>query len=199
LVKQAARFNLENLEQYDLVVTGCASCTLMLKDYPKLFQGQAEFEAAERLVPKVKHISEVIAERQAAPVDDYAAPTARMVTYHSSCHLRAAGVSKAPRQVLSRLPGVRYVEMQDSERCAGGAGTFILKDYETSQKIFQRKRRCIDESGADVVVTSCPACMIQLNNGLRGKVVVKHLAEFVRDAWEKKERDQAGPGQTIEP
>ena len=43
----------------------------------------------------------------------------------------------------------------------------IVKDYDTSQKVFDRKRRNIEQSGADTVATSCPACMIQLNNGLR--------------------------------
>ena len=74
--------------------------------------------------------------------------------------------------------------MQDADRCAGGAGTYVLKDYETSQKIFDRKRRAIEESGGDVVATSCPACMIQLKNGLRGKVSVKHVAELMSDACE---------------
>ncbi len=73
--------------------------------------------------------------------------------------------------------------MQDADRCAGGAGTYILKDYETAQKIFRRKLRAIEESGADVVATSCPACMIQLKNGLRGKVGVKHVAELVNESF----------------
>jgi Fe-S oxidoreductase len=106
------------------------------------------------------------------------------VTYHSSCHLRAAGVTKQPRQVLAALPGVELIEMQDADRCAGGAGTYILKDYDTALKIFERKRQAIDQSGADVVATSCPACMIQLTNGLRGRVRVAHIAELLRDAYE---------------
>jgi Fe-S oxidoreductase len=114
------------------------------------------------------------------------------VTYHSSCHLRAAGVTKAPRQVLSKLPGVEFVEMQDADRCAGGAGTYLLKDYDTSQKIFDRKRRAIEESGADIVATSCPACMIQLHNGLRGKVAVKHVAELMSNAYEMRAESSEG-------
>jgi Fe-S oxidoreductase len=110
------------------------------------------------------------------------------VTYHSSCHLRAAGVTKEPRQVLATLPGVEFVEMQDADRCAGGAGTYIVKDYDTSQKIFDRKRRAIDQSGAEVVATSCPACMIQLKNGLRGKADVKHIAQVLREAYEAADR-----------
>lgn len=184
LVLEGARFNLASLAGYDTIVTGCASCTLMLKDYPQLFEAGPERDAAERLARRIKHISEVVAESgdDLGRRDGESVPK-RTVTYHSSCHLRAAGVTKAPRQVLAGLPGVEFIEMQDADRCAGGAGTYVLKDYETSQKIFERKRRAIEESGAELVATSCPACLIQLNNGLRGKVRVRHVAELVRDAW----------------
>ncbi|MGH7230092.1 MAG: FAD-binding and (Fe-S)-binding domain-containing protein, partial [Nitrospiraceae bacterium] len=185
LVKEGARFNLAAFEPYDTIVTGCASCTLMLKDYPQLFDGEPEHEAAARLACRVKHISEVVAESKLPPIGQGGQTVlpARTMTYHSSCHLRAAGVTKAPRQILARLPGVELVEMQDADRCAGGAGTYILKDYVTAQKIFQRKQRAIDESGAELVATSCPACMIQLKNGLRGKVEVKHVAQVINEAY----------------
>ncbi len=184
LVKDGARFNLASFAPYETVVTGCASCTLMLKDYPKMFAGEPEEEAARRLAKKVRHVTEMVSQPEAPMRTAKADQQHRKVTYHSSCHLRAAGVTKAPRQILSRLPGVEFVEMQDADRCAGGAGTYIVKDYATSQKIFERKRRAIEESGADVVATSCPACMIQLKNGLRGKVVVKHVAELMSEADE---------------
>jgi Fe-S oxidoreductase len=112
------------------------------------------------------------------------------VTYHASCHLRAAGVSKEPRQVLSSLPGVNVVDMQDADRCAGGAGTYVVKDYDTSPKIFDRKTRAITQSGANVVATSCPACMIQLKNGLRESVQVKHVAQLLQDAYRAGEAEQ---------
>jgi Fe-S oxidoreductase len=183
LVLEAARFNLASLASFDKVVTGCASCTLTLKDYPQLFEEGPEREGARRLAAKVRHITEFVAESPHGP-SYRPAVSKQKVTYHSSCHLRAAGVTKQPRQVLSRLPGVDFVEMQDADRCAGGAGTYILKDYDTSQKIFERKRQAIRDSGAAVVATSCPACMIQLNNGLDGAVRVKHVAELLRDAAE---------------
>jgi FAD/FMN-containing dehydrogenase/Fe-S oxidoreductase len=177
LARDSARFNLASLAGYETIVTGCASCTLMLKDYPKLFAGEPEQAAAERLAARVKHITEV-----AAPLTHEGTGRRRKVTYHSSCHLRAAGVTKAPREVLSSLPGTGFTEMADADRCAGGAGTYIVKDYETSQRIFARKREAIEQSGAEVVATSCPACMIQLKNGLRGRVAVKHVAELLNDA-----------------
>jgi len=180
-VKACARFNVESLSRYQTVVTGCASCTLALKDAPKWFSGE-ERKQVEAVATKVKHISEFLANGglKAAPTK----PCPKTVTYHSSCHLRAAGVSKPPRDLLKRLPGVTYVEMRDADRCAGGAGTFIVKDYDTSQKIFERKRAAIRDSGAQIVATSCPACMIQLKNGLRGEVEVRHIAELLREAYE---------------
>jgi len=181
-VKACARFNVESLSRFDTIVTGCASCTLSLKDYPKWFQGD-ERRLAEAVAGRVRHISEFLAGEglKAAPTK----PCRKTVTYHSSCHLRAAGASKPPRDLLKRLPGVTFVEMRDADRCAGGAGTFIVKDYETSQKIFERKRAAIRDSGAQVVATSCPACMIQLKNGLRGEVEVRHIAELLNDAYGK--------------
>ncbi len=184
LVRDAARFNLASLASYETVVTGCASCTLMLKDYPTLFEDGPERRAATQLAARVKHISEILADSpalaQAAATRTPGPP--RRVTYHSSCHLRAAGVTRAPREVLARLPDLTYVEMQDADRCAGGAGTYVIKDYDTAQKIFRRKRRAIEESGAEVVATSCPACLIQLKNGVGQGVEVKHVAELAAAA-----------------
>ncbi|MCK6494114.1 MAG: (Fe-S)-binding protein [Nitrospira sp.] len=96
--------------------------------------------------------------------------------------------------LLKQVPGTDYVEMTDADRCAGGAGTYIVKDYDTSQKIFERKRRNIEQSGADTVATSCPACMIQLNNGLRGRAAVKHVAQVLEAAYEAATREQGADG-----
>jgi Fe-S oxidoreductase len=175
---------------YETIVTGCASCTLMLKDYPTLFAEGPERLQAESLAKKVVHISEFVARSSEKPPMAKAGGMTKRVTYHSSCHLRAAGVTKEPRQVLSALPGVNFVEMQDADRCAGGAGTYVVKDYDTSQKIFDRKARAITRSEADVVATSCPACMIQLKNGLRESVQVKHVAQLLQDAYRAGEAEQ---------
>ncbi len=190
LVREGARFNLRSLAPYQTVVTGCASCTLMLKDYPALFPEGTERQQAEELAKKVVHISEFVARSPQHPHMGKVDGTTKRVTYHSSCHLRAAGVTKEPRQVLSSLPGVNFVEMQDADRCAGGAGTYLIKDYATSQKIFDRKARAITQTGANVVATSCPACMIQLKNGVGDSVQVKHVAQLLQEAYRAAEDEQ---------
>jgi FAD/FMN-containing dehydrogenase/Fe-S oxidoreductase len=183
LAREGARVNLRSFAAYDTIVTGCASCTLMLKDYPTLFQEGEDRRQADALAKKVVHISEFVARSTARPPMATAHETTKRVTYHSSCHLRAAGVTKEPRQVLSSLPGVDFVEMQDADRCAGGAGTYIIKDYDTSQRIFDRKAGAITQSGANVVATSCPACMIQLKNGVGDSVQVTHVAQLLQESY----------------
>ncbi|MEC4674811.1 MAG: FAD-binding and (Fe-S)-binding domain-containing protein [Nitrospirota bacterium] len=185
LAKEGARVNLKNFQDYDVVVTGCASCTLALKDYATAFKGEPEESMANTMAPKVKHISELVMELDPDRKPGPKSAKTRKVTYHSSCHLRAAGVTKQPRQLLSRMPNVEFVEMQDADRCAGGAGTYIVKDYETSQKIVQRKNRAVMQSGADVVATSCPACMIQLRNGLGEDKEVKHIAQLIQESLQE--------------
>ncbi len=188
LAKEGARVNLASMATYEKVVTGCASCTLMLKDYPTLFAGEPEQAAAQALAKRVTHISEFVSQSPVKPAMASQQSTKCKVAYHSSCHLRAAGVTKEPRAVLAALPGVEYVEMQDADRCAGGAGTYLVKDFDTSQRIVERKRRAVEQSGAEVVATSCPACMIQLRTGLQGTAEVKHVAQLLQEAYEAADR-----------
>ncbi|MBI3811183.1 MAG: FAD-binding oxidoreductase [Nitrospirae bacterium] len=183
-VRDDARFNMDSLLRYETVVTGCASCTFMLKDYARFFTDEKEQARAADLASRVKHITEFLVQLGLQFPEPDGGPE-RTVAYHSSCHLRAAGVTKEPRELLRRTPGVRFVEMRDADRCAGGAGTFIVKNYEQSRQIFERKRRGIVESGAEVVATSCPACMIQLKTGMQNRIQVKHVAQILDEAFER--------------
>ena len=103
------------------------------------------------------------------------------MTYHYPCHLtRGQGVKDAPREVLEALPQVDFVEMAEADRCCGGAGAFSLSHYDLAKAIGTRKVGCIAASGAEIVATSCPSCIMQLvdmlgRNGLPQRVV--HLAE----------------------
>lgn len=181
LVQENARFNIDSLSAYETVITGCASCTLMLKDYTKLFEQGTYHLKAKALAEKVQHISEFILNKRKKQKESEAQTNEKRqgVTYHASCHLRAAGGGEAPKVLLRDLPDIDFIEMPDADRCAGGAGSFCLKNPEQSAQIFERKRKGIRATGADVVATSCPACMIQLKNGLKEEVTVKHIAQVL--------------------
>jgi len=188
-VRENARFNLSSLSPFSRVITGCASCTFMLKDYPSLFPDGPQKDAALALSERVMHVTEYLAKSGKFPSPASVPGSAtRKVTYHSSCHLRAAGVTHEPRQLLKSIGDLEYVEMPDADRCAGGAGTFCIKNPGMSAKIFERKRQGIKESGAQVVATSCPACMVQLNSGLKGSVEVRHVVQVLLEATKRQRR-----------
>jgi Fe-S oxidoreductase len=90
--------------------------------------------------------------------------------------------------MLQNVPGLQFVEMPDADRCAGGAGTYLVKDFDTSQRIVARKREAVAQSSAGIVATSCPACMIQLKTGLPAEVQVKHVAQVLRESYEAADR-----------
>jgi Fe-S oxidoreductase len=99
IVRSHAGFNIESLSRYDRVVTGCASCTLMLKqEYQEVFTDSRMKAKALDLSKRVMHITEfLVKEKGLKPPARKMTGASRRVTYHSSCHLRAAGVTKEPR------------------------------------------------------------------------------------------------------
>src|SRR4029077_14597228 len=88
LAKEGARVNLASMTGYDKVVTGCGSCTLMLKDYPALFAGEPAAAAAPAVAQRVTHISEFVSHSPVNPAMASPQTTKCKVAYHSSCHLR---------------------------------------------------------------------------------------------------------------
>jgi glycolate oxidase iron-sulfur subunit len=175
-----ARRNAEAFGRHrlDAIVTACASCGLALgRDYETMLG-----LGSKPLGAKVYDLAEFLAKYSRLK---FARTGARAIktTYHYPCHLnRGQGVKEAPRKVLEALPGVEFVEMEQADRCCGGAGTFSLSYYDLARAVGTRKANYIAASGADVVATSCPSCMMQLadmlsRNGLPQKVV--HLAELV--------------------
>jgi glycolate oxidase iron-sulfur subunit len=106
----------------------------------------------------------------------------RRVTYHDPCHLKKSlGVSSQPRDVIKLNPSCELVEMNEADRCCGCGGSFNLFHYPLSKKIGERKRGNIAASGARIVATGCPACMMQITDMLAGNndpVTVKHPMEL---------------------
>ena len=69
-------------------------------------------------------------------------------------------------------PGYNLVEMAEANRCCGCGGSFTLTHYDLSLKMGQRKRDNVIASGAEVVATGCPACMMQLSDMLAGTTIL---------------------------
>ena len=141
----------------------------------------------EKLAAKTKDIFVFLVE-QGFPEKLAALPkTAQRtrVTYHDPCHLRTRGITKEPRLILKALPQVDFVEMTGAGTCCGLGGTYSVYHYDTSKKIGAKKAANIEASGAELVATDCPGCIMQLQDSLNHagqhqKAV--HLLELVDEA-----------------
>ena len=69
-------------------------------------------------------------------------------------------------ELIRAMPGVEYVPMEEADRCCGLGGSFGVEHYDISKEVNDRKVRNIAQSGADVVVTSCPGCLMHIRDGL---------------------------------
>jgi glycolate oxidase iron-sulfur subunit len=184
-----AKHNIAALEKMkaDVIVTECGSCSAFLKDYPELFENDPAMQGrAVRLAKQVKGFSEFMQER--LPAGTAAKPISRKVTYHDPCHMsRYQGVVKQPRALLKKIPGVTYIELPDADRCCGAAGSYNVMHYEQSMKVLERKMENLQKTGAEILATECPGCIIQLTYGTRRAglgVKVLHISELLREVYQ---------------
>lgn len=187
LAKENLR-RLGDLDRLDAIVSECGSCSGHLKDYPRLLADEPEWQArAEMLEGKMRSFSEFVVERgglasllgaASEPGSADRLPAAQgasaadelVITYHDPCHLgpRYQNVVDQPRQLLRSLPGLTFVEAEEADSCCGAAGTYGIFHPEASAAIIKRKTGFIAGTGAHVVATECPSCMMQLKYGARG-------------------------------
>ena len=165
--KKLAGKNLDILasDEFDVIVTDCSSCAGFLKKYPEIFADDERRPQAEKVAARFKDIVELIVPDEPVAVS---AENPIVATYHDPCHAsRGQGLTKEPREILKSIDGIEYREMPEADWCCGGAGSYALAHYDLSQKVLDRKIENLKKTGADILVTSCPACMIQLSYGVR--------------------------------
>ncbi len=176
--RRLARVNVGALGHADWVVTTAAGCGVALRDYGHLLGGDP---AAERMANRVRDVSELLASALPEPRH----PLPLCVTYHEPCHLaHGQRVREAPRALLQAIPGLRLVELAESDLCCGSAGVYNLMEPEIAEKLLQRKLDRITETGAEVVASGNPGCLLQLRKGLseRGlRIRAHHPVELL--AW----------------
>jgi glycolate oxidase iron-sulfur subunit len=186
--KAMALRNIESLSGYDYIVTGCASCGSTLKSYVNWFDDEETKQKAYELSKKVKDLSEFLVQQDFKP--ELPAGSTVKVTYHDPCHLRwKQGINAEPREILKNIPGVEFIEMEGADDCCGLGGSFRLSHPDASVAIQSKKIESIRKTGADIVATSCPGCMIQLMDGLRRNdlpIKVMHIGQLIKDSQQNK-------------
>ena len=141
-------------------------------------------------VPPVEHISQVIArEVKAGKIKFNAVENKNDVyTYHDPCYLgRHNQIYDDPREVLDAIPGLKRVEMsrsRDRSFCCGGGGLMLFYEPKEEQRMGVKRVQMAAEAGANVMVTACPFCMVNIEDaikvaGMEGKMTAIDLAELV--------------------
>jgi glycolate oxidase iron-sulfur subunit len=184
--RKMAQQNVAALEEYDYVVSGCATCSSGLREYGTyLATTPEETERYRRFADKVKDFNALVVDLLADALDRLAIRPeyeGRTVTWHDPCHLaRYQDVRSEPRTILQHLGGIEFVEMAEADRCCGLGGSFSITHYETSKSIADHKVDAIAASGADTVATACPGCMIQLRDAVTRRslaVDVVHIGQL---------------------
>lgn len=150
-------------EPYDFAVGPSGSCmATIVKDYPKLFDGEPEWKArAEALAGRTHELLSFLADvRGYQPTGVTCQGTA---TYHDSCSgLRSLGVKEQPRRLLSAVTGLELKEMQDAETCCGFGGTFCVKYPSVSVKMVDDKIANATGTGADYVLGGDLGCLLNI-------------------------------------
>lgn len=109
------------------------------------------------------------------------------ITYHDSCYLgRHNGQYDAPRNILNRIPGLKYIEMENSREkgtCCGGGGAQLWYEAPGKQINVMRLNE-VKESGAKTVASACPFCTIMLETAKTldksgSPTVVQDISEIV--------------------
>jgi glycolate oxidase iron-sulfur subunit len=194
IARDLARKNIDLLKGSDPIVVTAAGCGAMLKDYGHLLaQDPTYSEAAAAFSARVQDLSQTLYKFELpAGVDEDQQKnvhSSEKIVYHAACHLaHAQGVRVEPAALLSdraALTGAHLYDLPEAEHCCGSAGIYNLLNTEMSLAVLDRKMKFIEESGADVVVTSNPGCMLQIEAGAKARglnVKVKHLAEALADS-----------------
>lgn len=188
---QNIKDNIDNFakEEFDYIVSACPTCTVALKnEWGHLFKDSPGYKPktdmiSEKTVDLVKLVYD-LNEGQGKKVKREGNGGKNItVTYHDSCHLnRELGVKEEPRTILRSIKNMKFVEMDEADRCCGFGGSFNMKFPMVASEILKRKIKNAQESKADMIITDCPGCIMQLRGGLDNvdsKVRVRHTAEIL--------------------
>lgn len=162
----------------DFIVVNAAGCGATMKEYGELVEEGRP--AAEGIAARVRDLAEILMEAGVR----IGGPVRARVTFDHPCHLvHAQGIRSEPADMLrSAVPGIEIVPLRDADECCGGAGIYGITHPDLGGRIGADKIDAILETGADVVLSPNPGCMMQIGAGLhlrRSAIRVLHPVEIL--------------------
>lgn len=182
LAAQQARQTISALEDCETVVLPSGSCAAMIKlEFPHLLHDDAPWHArAAELAARTHELSDLLVNRLS--VTDVGARFPGKATYHYACHLRGLGLSGESEALLAHVEGLTYVPLPKSDQCCGFGGSFSVRYPGISGAMVDDKVKCIEQTGADIVVSTDTGCLMNIGGRLRrqgSRVRPLHLAEVL--------------------
>jgi glycolate oxidase iron-sulfur subunit len=167
-------------EGVKLVVANAAGCGSAMKEYGRFFAGDPPYtEPAAWLAERTRDLSELLAE--AGPRAERH-PVPMRVAFHDACHLaHAQGIRSQPRELLGQIPGLELCEVGD-DTCCGSAGVYNIVEPDAAAELGRRKAAAVRATGAEVVVSTNPGCLMQIGAWLGSAgcaLPTMHVAELL--------------------
>jgi glycolate oxidase iron-sulfur subunit len=185
--RRLARRNIDAVPAagFDATITNAAGCGSTLKEYHELLADDPAYaERAAAFSRAIKDVNEFLASIE---LNRYMRPIRATVTYQDSCHLvHGQRVRLAPRKLLEAVPGLDFREMPLADLCCGSAGIYNVVQSEMATAILRKKMESIESTGAEIIATANPGCMLQLRAGaaLYGRSQrVAHVVELLDEAY----------------
>jgi glycolate oxidase iron-sulfur subunit len=183
-----ARRNIDALANggYDAILSNAAGCGTTLKEYGELLEADPRYAApAREFSGRMQDVTEFLASIE---LNRAMKPLPVTVTYQDSCHLaHGQRIRTAPRRLLEAIPGLAFREMSLPDLCCGSAGIYNVVENAMSMQILERKMQDVNRTGADVISTANPGCILQLRAGVSlhgtGQRVV-HVIELLDEAYQ---------------
>jgi glycolate oxidase iron-sulfur subunit len=164
--RRLARANIEAFERSgaEWIAVNSAGCGAMMKEYASLLAGDSAWVGrAQTFGRKVFDVSELLAAAGPSP----GGPLPARVAYDAPCHLmHGQRVTAPPLAVLGAIAQLELRPLTDSEQCCGSAGIYNLVEPEMSGLVLAPKLANIEASGAAIVATGNPGCLMQIGAGL---------------------------------
>jgi glycolate oxidase iron-sulfur subunit len=165
----------------DYFVVNAAGCGSSLKEYGELLRDDPAYASrAAAFAAKVRDLSEVLVEL--GPVAPRH-PLPVTIAYHDACHLgHAQKVRAQPRTLLRGIPSLSLREIADAEICCGSAGVWNVLNPEPARQLGERKARDVLATGAQLLVTANPGCLMQVASSMRrigGEIALAHTAQVL--------------------
>jgi glycolate oxidase iron-sulfur subunit len=181
--------------EVDTIVINAAGCGSNMKEYAYLLRDDPEYaERAQAISAKCRDVTEFLIE---IGFEGPFQPLRLKAAYHDSCHMQhAQAIRTQPRQLLKSIPEMDIVELPEGAICCGSAGIYNLVEPRPAAELADRKAAHILNSGADVMISANPGCLLHIASALRRKghsVPVFHIVEVIDAALARRNKTELAP------